>query len=93
VTDDSGTIPQKRDRSTAPAAHRSEIERRADELRDVARACKTLNEFRAATGWNMETARHAREVLGLDLPDARLKTGPATVGRAVPKPVKKGSAK
>lgn len=93
VTDDSGTIPQKRDRSTAPAVHRSEIERRADELRDVARACKTLNEFRAATGWNMETARHAREVLGLDLPDAKLRAGPPTAGQANPKQPKKGATK
>lgn len=71
----------------------SEIIDRADELRAIAKGCKTLNEFRALTGWNMETARHAREVLGLDLPDARLKTGPATAGRAVPKPVKKQGGK
>lgn len=67
----------------------SEIIDRADELRSIAAECKNLNEFRAATGWNMETARHAREVLGLDLPDARLKTGPAKAAQAHPKPVKR----
>ena len=71
----------------------SELIDRADELRAIAAKCKTINEFRAATGWNMETARHAREVLGLDLPDAKLRTGPATAGRAVPKPVKKAGGK
>lgn len=71
----------------------SELEDRGDELRAIAAKCKNINEFRAATGWNMETARHAREVLGLNLPDARLKTGPATAGRAVPKPVKKAGGK
>ena len=67
----------------------SEIIDRADEIRAIAAKCKTLNEFRALTGWNMETARHAREVLGLDLPDARLKTGPAKAAQAHPKPVKR----
>ena len=67
----------------------SEIEDRADELRAIAAKCKTINEFRAATGWNMETARHAREVLGLDLPDAKLRAGKPTVGQAVPKPTKR----
>lgn len=71
----------------------SEITRRAEELRDVARACATLNDFARATGFSMEIARHARDVLSLDLPDARLKTGPATAGRAVPKPAKKGAGK
>jgi hypothetical protein len=71
----------------------SEIIERADEIRAIAAKCKTLNDLAKAMFWNMETARHAREVLGLDLPDARLKTGPATAGRAVPKPVKKSSAK
>ena len=71
----------------------SEITRRAEELRDIARACKTLNDFARVTGFSMEIARHARETLGLNLPDAKLKTGPATAGQACPKPVKKGSAK
>lgn len=71
----------------------SEIENRADELRTIAKSCKTLNEFRALTGWNMETARHAREVLGLDLPDAKLRAGPPTAGQANPKPTKKGATK
>jgi hypothetical protein len=69
----------------------SEIQRRADELRDVARACATLNDFAKATGWTMEIARHANQALSLGLPDAKLKTGPATAGRAVPKPTKKGA--
>jgi hypothetical protein len=89
VTDDSGTIPQKRDRSTAPAAHRSEIERRSEELRDIARACTNLNEFAKAVGWRMEIARHANQVLSLGLGDARLQTGPKTEAKAVPKPVKR----
>jgi hypothetical protein len=67
----------------------SEIERRADELRDIARACKTLNDFAKATGFSMETARYARETLGLNLPDARLKAGPATEAKANPKQPKK----
>ena len=71
----------------------SEIIDRADELRAIAAKCKTLNEFRALTGWNMETARHAREVLGLDLPDAKLRAGPPTAGQANPKPTKKGATK
>ena len=71
----------------------SEIQTRADELRAIAKGCKNLNEFRALTGWNMETARHAREVLGLDLPDAKLRTGPATAGQACPKPTKKQGGK
>ena len=66
----------------------SEIERRADELRDVARACKTLNDFAKATGFSMEIARHASKVLSLDLPDAKLQAGKRTEARSVPKPVK-----
>jgi hypothetical protein len=66
----------------------SEIERRADELRDVARACKTLNDFAKATGFSMEIARHARTVLSLDLPDAKLQAGKRTEARSVPKPQK-----
>ena len=69
----------------------SEIEDRAAEIRAIAHnpKCKTINDLAKAFGWNMETARHAREVLGLDLPDARLPTGPATAGQAHPKPVKR----
>ena len=66
----------------------SEIERRADELRDVARACKTLNDFAKVTGFSMEIARHAAKVLSLDLPDAKLQAGKRTEARSVPKPVK-----
>ena len=71
----------------------SEIIDRADELRAIAAKCKTINEFRAATGWNMETARHAREVLGLNLPDAKLRAGPPTAGQANPKQPKKQAGK
>jgi hypothetical protein len=71
----------------------SEITRRAEELRDVARACKTLNDFAKATGLSMEIARHARETLGLNLPDARLKAGPATEAKANPKQPKKQGGK
>ena len=69
----------------------SEIEDRADELRAIAAkpSCKTLNDFAKATGFSMEIARHAREVLGLDLPDAKLRAGPPTAGQAVPKPTKR----
>ena len=66
----------------------SEIERRADELRDVARACKTLNDFAKVTGFSMEIARHAAKVLSLDLPDAKQQAGKRTEARSVPKPVK-----
>ena len=67
----------------------SEIQTRATELRAIAAKCKTINEFRAATGWNMETARHANQVLALNLPDAKLRAGKPTVGQAVPKPTKR----
>jgi hypothetical protein len=67
----------------------SEIQTRADELRAIASKCKTINDFARATGFSMETARWARETLGLELPDARLRAGPATEAKAVPKPVKR----
>lgn len=67
----------------------SEIIDRADELRAIAAKCRTLNEFARELSWSMEVSRHAREVLGLDLPDARLPTGPATAGQAHPKPTKR----
>jgi len=67
----------------------SEIQTRAEELRAIASNCKTINDFARATGFSMETARWARETLGLDLPDARLPAGPRTEAKAVPKPVKR----
>jgi hypothetical protein len=66
----------------------SELEDRADELRALAAKCKTINDFARVTGFSMEIARHARTVLGLDLPDAKLQTGKRTEARAVPKPTK-----
>jgi hypothetical protein len=71
----------------------SELETRADEIRGIAQSCKTINDLAKRLGWSMEITRHANTVLSLDLPDARLKTGPATAGRAVPKPTKKGAGK
>ena len=71
----------------------SEIIERADELRDIARACKTLNDFAKATGFSMEIARHTRDILALNLPDARLKAGPATEAKANPKQPKKQAGK
>jgi hypothetical protein len=71
----------------------SEIERRSEELRDIARACTNLNEFAKAVGWRMETARHANTVLSLNLPDARLRAGPATEAKANPKQPKKQGGK
>jgi len=67
----------------------SEIHTRAEELRSIASNCKTINDFARHLGWSMEVARHARETLGLDLPDARLPAGPRTEAKAVPKPVKR----
>jgi hypothetical protein len=69
----------------------SEIIERADELRAIAAkpSCKTLNDFAKATGFSMEIARHASQVLALNLPDARLKAGPATEAKANPKQPKK----
>jgi hypothetical protein len=67
----------------------SEIQTRADELRAIAAKCRTLNDFARVTGFPMEIARHTRDILGLNLPDARLKAGPATEARSVPKPVKR----
>jgi hypothetical protein len=66
----------------------SEITDRASELRALAAKCKTINDFARATGFSMEVARHAREVLSLDLPDAKLQAGKRTEARAVPKPQK-----
>jgi hypothetical protein len=69
----------------------SEIEDRADELRAIAAkpSCKTLNDFARVTGFSMEIARHTRDILALNLPDARLKAGPATEAKANPKQPKK----
>jgi hypothetical protein len=67
----------------------SEIIDRADELRAIAKTCTNLNEFAKAVGWRMEIARHANQVLALNLPDAKLQTGPAKAGQAHPKPVKR----
>ena len=65
--------------------------RRADEIRGVAAKpeCKTINDLATAFGWNMETARHANQVLSLGLSDAKLQAGKRTEARSVPKPVKK----
>lgn len=71
----------------------SEITRRAEELRDVARACATLNEFAKATGWTMEIARHANTVLALNLADAAPTGGAVKVAQANPKPTKKQGGK
>jgi len=71
----------------------SEIQTRADELRAIASKCKTLNDFARVTGFSMEIARHARETLGLNLPDARLRAGPATEAKANPKQPKKQGGK
>jgi hypothetical protein len=67
----------------------SEIQTRADELRAIAAKCRTLNDFARVTGFPMEIARHTRDILALNLPDARLQTGPRTEAKAVPKPVKR----
>jgi hypothetical protein len=67
----------------------SEIQTRADELRAIAKSCKTINDFARATGFSMEVARHTRDILALNLPDARLKAGPATEAKANPKSPKK----
>lgn len=89
MTSDNSYLNPERDKAKAAAAHGSELERRADELRDVARACATINDFARAAGFSMEVARHARSVLNLDLPDAKLQAGKRTEARAVPKPTKK----
>ena len=92
---DNSQLNRDRDSSKASAAHRSELIDRADEIRGIAakRTCKNINDLAHELGWNMETARHANQVLSLGLPDAKLKTGPATAGRAVPKPMKKAGGK
>jgi hypothetical protein len=71
----------------------SELARRADEIQGIAQSCKTINDLARKLGWSMEVARHANQALNLNLPDAKLRTGPATAGRAVPKPQKKGASK
>lgn len=73
----------------------SELETRADEIRGIAAkpSCKTVNDLARELSWTMETARWANTVLGLDLPDAKLRAGPPTVGQANPKPTKKGATK
>jgi hypothetical protein len=67
----------------------SEIQTRAPEIRNLASKCSTINELAKSLGWNMETARHANTVLELNLPDARLQTGPRTEAKANPKQPKK----
>jgi hypothetical protein len=71
----------------------SELIERADELRAIAAKCKTINDFRAATGWTMETCRHARDVLGLNLPDSAPRGGAVKLAQSCPKPAKKGAGK
>jgi hypothetical protein len=71
----------------------SEIIDRADEIRGIAQSCKTINDLAKRLGWSMEIARHANQVLALNLPDAKLQTGPKTEARSVPKPTKKGAGK
>ena len=67
----------------------SEIIDRADEIRGIAQSCRTINDLAKRLGWSMEIARHTRDILGLELPDAKLRTGPAKVAQAHPKPVKR----
>jgi hypothetical protein len=67
----------------------SEIIDRADEIRGIAQSCKTINDLAKRLGWSMEITRHANTVLALNLPDAKLQTGPKTEARSVPKPVKR----
>ena len=69
----------------------SELMRRADEIRGVAAKpeCKTINDLATAFGWNMETARHANQVLSLGLSDAKLRDGKRKEAQAHPKPVSK----
>ncbi len=88
-------IPANRDSSKAGAAHGSELESRADEIRAIAAkpSCKTINDLSRLTGFNMETARHWNVELGLNLPDARLRTGPRTEAKANPKQPKKQGGK
>jgi hypothetical protein len=71
----------------------SELEKRASEIRAVAATCRTINDLARKLSWTMETARYASEVLALNLPDSKLKTGPATAGQACPKPTKKQGGK
>jgi hypothetical protein len=68
----------------------SEIDQRADEIRAIAAkpSCKTINDLAKHLGWSMEVTRHANTVLGLGLADAKLRTGPRTEARSVPKPQK-----
>lgn len=71
----------------------SEIIERADELRAIAKTCKTINDLAKRLGWSMETARHANQALELGLREAALRPGPRTEAKAVPKPQKKGAGK
>ena len=66
----------------------SELIDRADEIRGLAQKCKTINDLATVMVWNMETARHANQVLSLGLSDAKLQGGKRTEARSVPKPVK-----
>ena len=92
---DNSQLNRDRDSSKANAAHRSELETRADEIRGIAakRTCKNINDLAHELGWNMETARHANQVLALNLPDAKLRAGPPTAGQANPKQPKKQAGK
>jgi hypothetical protein len=66
----------------------SEIDRRADEIRAIAKGCKTINDLAKHLGWSMEVTRHANTVLSLGLADAKLQAGKRTEARSVPKPQK-----
>jgi len=71
----------------------SEIITRADEIRGISQSCKTINDLARKLGWSMEVTRHANTVLALNLPDARLQTGPKTEAKANPKQPKKQGGK
>lgn len=67
----------------------SEIERRADEIRELAKSCITLRDLAMKTGWPMETIIHWNKELELGLVPAKLALGGKREAQAVPKPQKK----
>ena len=72
----------------------SEILDRADELREIASKCDTLQEFWKASGFrDIQAAHRANEVLGLGLDIIRQsgRDGVRRVAQACPKPTAKGA--
>lgn len=70
----------------------SEITDRADELREIAKDCDTVQDFARKLNWPIQSAHSANDQLKLKLPIIRTegRSGPK-VAQPCPKPVAKGA--